>query len=63
MNCLHLFRATSKLEYHRKVYENKDFYTVLESSADTKILESNQYQESDKTESIIYADIKSLIKK
>ena len=32
-------------------------------SKDTKILELNQYQKSDKIASIIYADLKSLIKK
>ena len=30
---------------------------------DTKILEFNQYQKSDKTPFIIYADLESLIKK
>ena len=33
------------------------------SSKDIKIFEFNQYQKSDKTPSIIYADLKSLSKK
>ena len=33
------------------------------SSEDTKIFEFNQFWKSDKTPSIIYADLKSLIKK
>ena len=32
-------------------------------SKNTKILELNQYQKSDKTPSIIYADFESLIKR
>ena len=32
-------------------------------SEDTKISEFNQYQKSDNTSSIIYADLESLIKK
>ena len=32
-------------------------------SEDTKILESNQYQKSDKASSVIYADLECLIEK
>ena len=44
------------------MFENKDICDVVMSSEDTKILEFNQYQESDKRPSIIYADLKSLLK-
>ena len=40
----------------------KGFGYVIMLSEDTKILEMNQYQDSDKTSSIIYADLESLIK-
>ena len=63
MNSLHLFRTKNKLEYHEKVYKNKDFCGVVMLSEDTKILEFNQYRRSDKTRTIIYADFESLIKK
>ena len=42
--------------------ENKGFFDVVMPSEDTKILEMNQYQVSDKASSVIYADLESLIK-
>ena len=38
------------------MFENKDICGAVMSSEDTKIFEFNQYQESDKRPSIIYAD-------
>ena len=52
-----------KLESHKKVWKNKRFCSFVMPSKDTKILEFNQYQKCDKIPSIIYADIKSLIKR
>ena len=43
--------------------ENKDFCDVIMPSEGTKILEFNHYRKSDKTPSIIYADIESSIEK
>ena len=59
LTCFHSFRVKNKFESQKKVHENKDFCVALMSSEDTKILEVNQYQTSDKTPSIIYADLKS----
>ena len=42
------FRTKSKLESHEKVCESKDFCNVIMPSEETKILEINQYQKSDK---------------
>ena len=60
-----LFRLEqkSKLESPIKVCTNKNFCNVLVPSEDTKILEFNQYCESDETPFIIYDDIKSLMRK
>ena len=63
MNCLHSFRTKSKLESNKKVCENKDFCTVILPSEDTKILEFNHYQKSDKAPFIIYADLECIIEK
>ena len=41
----------------KKVCENKDFCGVVMPSENTKIIEFNQYQKSDKTPSIMYADL------
>ena len=59
LNCLHSF----KLESHKKVCEIKDFCNIAMPSIDIKILEFNQYQKSDKTPFIIYADLECLIEK
>ena len=63
LNCLHSFRTKIKLESHKRVCESKDFCNVIMTSEDTKTLEFNQYQKSDKAPFIIYADLQCIIKK
>ena len=63
LNFLYLFRRKYKLEFHKKVCENKDSCCITMPSKDTKLVEFNQYQKGDKTRYIIYADHKSLIKR
>ena len=63
LNCLHSFRTENKLKSHEKVCKNKYFCGILMPSEKHKILEFNQYMKSDKIPYIIYADIKSLIRK
>ena len=63
MNCLGSFRTKNKLELHKKVCENKDFCNLIIPSEDTKILEFNQNQISDKSPFIIHADLECLIEK
>ena len=41
----------------------KDFCNVIMPSEDTKILEFNQYQKSDKAPFIVYADLECIIRK
>ena len=48
LSCLSSFRTKSKLDSHKKVCENKDFCNVVMLSEDSKILEFNKYQKSDK---------------
>ena len=62
LNCRHSFRTKKKLESHKKLCENKDFYNRIMPSEDTKILEINQYQKSDKAPLIIYAHLECTIK-
>ena len=62
LSCLHSFRTKNKLKSHKKVHENKGFCGFVMPSEDTKILEFNQYQNSDKVLSIIHANLESLIK-
>ena len=60
LNCFHSFATEKKLQSHKKACGNKDFCNVVE---DTKILEFNQYQKSDKAPFIIYVDFKYIIEK
>ena len=57
LNCFHSFATENKRESHKKGCGNKDFYNTIMPSEDTKILELNQYQKSDKAPFIIYADL------
>ena len=61
LNCCHSFATENKHESHEKVCENKDVCNDVMPSKNTKILEINQYQKSDKSSFIIYADIEYLI--
>ena len=62
-SCLHSFRTENKLKSHEKAYKNKDFFGIVMPSEKNKLLEFNQHMNSDKMPYIIYADIKSLIRK
>ena len=63
LNYLHSFKTKNKLQSHKKVCKNKDFCSLIMPSKDTKRLESNQYQTSDKAPFIIYADFDCIIEK
>ena len=63
LNCFHSFRTKNKLESHTTACEDEDFCNVNMPSEDTKILEFNQYQKSDKAPFIIYADLECIIEK
>ena len=56
------FARENKRESHKKICENKDFCNVVMPSKDTKILEFNQYQKSDKASFIIYCDLECVEK-
>ena len=62
MNCHRSFRTKSKLASHKKVCKSRYFCGAIMTSEGTKILEFNHHQKSDKTSSIFYADLESLIK-
>ena len=63
LNCLHCFATEKKIESHKKVCENKGFCNAVMPSEDTKILEFDQYQKSDKAPFIVYADLECIIEK
>ena len=63
LNYLHSFRKKKKLELHKGVCENNDFCKLIMPTEDTKILEFNQYQKSDKAPFIIYTDLECIIER
>ena len=63
LNCLLSFRTKNKLESHKSACENNFFFYIIMPSEDTKILEFNQYQKSDKATFIIYADLECIIER
>ena len=66
---LYFFETENERESHKKVCESNDFCNVVMSFEDTKILNFNQYQKSDKYQKsnkasfVIYADLEFLIEK
>ena len=57
------FWNKKKIVSHKKACENKDFFNIVMPSEGTKILGFNQYQKSDTSPFIIYADLECLIEK
>ena len=57
------FQNKSELESRKNLRENKDFSGAVMPSKITKILQFTQHRNSNKTLSILYADLKSFIKK
>ena len=62
-SCLHSLRTENKLKTHQKICKNKDFCGAVMPSEMDEILEFIQSMKSDKLPFIIYANIKSLVKK
>ena len=58
-----LLKQKKKVQLHKKACENKDFRNKITPSKDTKILEFNQYQNSDKAAFVIYEDLYCMIEK
>ena len=63
LNFFHSYKTENKLQSHQKVCEYKHFCGIVMPSEKGNILKFNQYKKSGKMRHIIYADLKSLIKK
>ena len=59
----HFFRIKSKLDLHKKIFENKNHCNVIVLSEVTKILVFDRYRNSDGRSFIIYGDLECLIEK
>ena len=53
VDSFHSFATECKSESHKKICENNDLYNTLLPFQDTKIIESNKYQRSNKEPFII----------
>ena len=54
------FTTENKCESHKKLCENKDNVFIVWTSENTKILEYDQSEKSDKAQFVIYVDIECL---
>ena len=63
LNCFHSFKTKIKPKFHKKIFGNEGFCGAVMSSEDIKILEFNQYRKFDKSPFLIYAYVKSFIKR
>ena len=63
LNCFHSYRTKNKLETHKKICENHDYFDVEMPNEDNKIIKYNQGEKSIKSPFIIYADLECLLEK
>ena len=63
MNCFKSFRTKSKLEIHKKMYENHDYCYVQMPNNENKILEYKHSQKSKRALFVIYYDLECLLQK
>ena len=63
LNCFRAYTTKNKLEIHKKICENHDYWHVEMPNEDNKILKYNQGEKSIKSPFIIYADLECLLQK
>ena len=63
LNCFHAFRTKNKLEEHKKICENHDYFHVEMPTKDNNIIKFNQGGKSIKLPFVIYADLECLLEK
>ena len=63
LNCFHSYRTENKLNAHKKVCENRNYFKIEMSSNDNKFIKYNQGEKSLKLPFVIYADLECILKK
>ena len=63
LNCFHSYKTKNKLEAHKKICENHDYYHVEMPTNDKNIIKYNQGEKSIKLPFIVYADLECLLEK
>ena len=63
LNCFHSYRTENKLNAHKKICENHDYYNIEMPSPSNNIIKYNSGEKSLELPFIIYADLECLLKK
>ena len=63
VNCFLAYTRKNKLEAHKKICENHEYFHVEMPNEDNKIIKYNQGEKSIKSPFIIYADLECLLEK
>ena len=63
LNCFRSYRARNKLEAHKKICKNHDYWNVEMPTKDNNIIKYNQGEKSIKLPFIVYADLECLLEK
>ena len=63
LSCFHSYRTKNKLESHKKICENHDYYHVEMPAKDNNIIKYNHEEKSMKVPFIIYEDLECLLEK
>ena len=63
LNCFHSYRTKNKLESHKKICGNHDYYHVEMPTKDNNNIKYNHGEKSMKVPFIIYADLECLLEK
>ena len=63
LNCFHSYRTKNKLDAHKKICENHDYYHIEMPTKDNNIIKYNQGEKSIKLPFIVYANLECLLEK
>ena len=63
LNCFRSYRTKNKLEEHKKICENHDYWHVEMTTKDNDIIRYNQGEKSIKLPFVVYADLECLLEK
>ena len=63
LNCFHSYRTKNKLEAHKKICENHDYYRVEIPTKDNNVIKYNHGEKSIKLPFAVYADLEGFLEK
>ena len=63
LNCFRSYRTKNKLEAHKKICENRDYFGVEMPPEDNNTIKHNNGEKSIKLPLVVYADLEYLLEK